>query len=85
MTELLGFIATFLISAAYVPQIFHMIKTKEVKGLNTLTFLVLIVSGILWIIYGYLINSLPLIVCNIINTIQIAVILYYKTRYDRKN
>ena len=80
--EILGYIATFLINIAYVPQLYRTIKTKKVEGLSFLMFVILIISGILWTIYGFLINNLPLIICNSINTIQSLIILYYKIKYN---
>ena len=81
MIEVLGYVATFLICIAYVPQVFQVIKTKKVEALSIEMFIVLIVSGLLWTLYGFLINSIPIIICNVINLIQSIIILRYKIRY----
>lgn len=81
-TIILGYIATFLINIAYVPQVVKTIKTKNVEGLSLMMFTILILAGILWIIYGVLLNSFPLIICNGVNVIQSCILLFYKIKYD---
>ena len=81
---ILGFIATFLINIAYVPQVYKTIKTKKVEGLSMLMFMTLIVAGILWTTYGILLVNWPLIICNGVNVIQSCIILFYKIKYKQK-
>lgn len=82
LIEMLGFTATLLINVAYVPQVIQTIRTKNVKGLSLPMFIVLIVAGTLWTVYGILIHNYPVIVCNSINVIQSCIILYYKVKYN---
>lgn len=84
-TIILGYIATFLINIAYVPQVVKTIRTKNVEGLSLVMFAILILAGILWIIYGVLLDSLPLIICNSINVIQSCILLFYKLKYETIN
>jgi len=87
LITILGFLATFLINIAYVPQVYKTIKTKNVDGLSLIMLIILILAGILWVIYGVILDSLPLIICNSINMIQSCILLFYKLKYDltRKN
>ena len=44
--EVIGFIAAFLTTIAFIPQVFKVLKTKSVEGLSLTTYL-LYVSGVL--------------------------------------
>lgn len=78
MVEVIGLIATVLIVIAYIPQLFEVLMTKNAENVNGKMFSILIMSNILWIIYGININAHSIILCNGLNLIQSTIIIYYK-------
>ena len=62
MIESIGYIAAFLTTAAFVPQVYRVMKTKSTKDLSIVTFSMLFVGVILWAIYGFILNDLPIII-----------------------
>lgn len=58
------------------------VKAKSVKDLSVFTFLSVVIIGTLWLIYGIIIKSLPLIIGNTIKllTSLAVVIIYLKYR-----
>ncbi|MDH7446030.1 SemiSWEET transporter [Aquimarina sp. 2201CG14-23] len=79
--EILGFIAATLTTAAFLPQVYKTWKTKSAESLS-MTMLLIFVTGVLcWLAYGVLIDSLPIILCNLITAISGFLLLYFKFRY----
>ena len=79
--ELLGMVAAILTTSAFIPQAFKVIKSKNTSGLS-LTMYSMFVGGVgLWFIYGFLIESLPMILANGITLILSGTILFLKIKY----
>jgi len=82
--EILGLIAAFLTTAAFLPQVYKTWKTKDVTALS-LPMLILFFTGIiLWFIYGYLMESLAMILANGITIVSSFLLIYFKIKYDKK-
>ena len=56
------------------------IRTKSVKDVSVFTFLSILIIGSLWLYYGIVIHSLPLIIGNSIKlfTALAVVVIYFK-------
>ncbi|WP_298548579.1 SemiSWEET transporter [uncultured Aquimarina sp.] len=79
--EILGLVAAILTTAAFLPQVYKTWKTKSAESLS-LSMLLIFESGVLcWLVYGYLIDSLPVIFANFITAISGFLLLYFKFRY----
>ncbi|WP_244548167.1 SemiSWEET family sugar transporter [Aquimarina spongiae] len=79
--ELLGLIAAILTTAAFLPQVYKTWKTKSTDSLS-LSMLLIFVSGVLsWLVYGFLIDSFPIILANFVTAISGILLLYFKIRY----
>jgi len=62
------------------------LRTKSVKDIAPLTFAAILVIGILWLIYGISISSVPLIVGNAIKLFtSLSVVIIYIIFKDKKN
>ena len=78
---LVGFIAGTLTTVAYVPQVIRSWRLKETRDLS-LSMLVLYAIGVLlWLLYGWWTNALPIIVANGISEILILILLGIKLHY----
>ena len=76
--EFYGFIAAFLTTIAFLPQLYKTWKTKSADDVS-LIMLILFITGLTcWIIYGIQINSIPILVANIITFILNFSILILK-------
>jgi MtN3 and saliva related transmembrane protein len=75
--EAIGFAAAILTTTAFVPQV---IRTWRVRG-EELSWLMLLLfgSGVgLWLVYGFLRASLPMIIANGVTGVLILIILLIK-------
>ncbi len=80
MTDILGFAAATLTTAAFVPQAVKVYKSKKTEDLSLGLFAMLFVGVFLWLIYGLLISSVPVIVANAVTLLLVAYILWMKIR-----
>ena len=81
--EVYGYIAAILTTAAFLPQLIKTLKTKKAEDVSLVT-LIMFISGVgSWIIYGYKISSLPILIANIITLILNLFILISKIYYSK--
>jgi MtN3 and saliva related transmembrane protein len=81
LVSLVGFGAGTLCTLAYLPQALHSFRTKSVRDLSFAMLLSLNVGLVLWVAYGFLIHSLPLILPNAITFFLAFPLLIMKLRY----
>jgi len=78
---LLGLIAGVLTTVAFVPQVLKTWTTRSTKDISLGMFLTFCVGVFLWVVYGFLINSLPMILANSITLLLALIIVYFKLRF----
>lgn len=76
MFEIVGTIAGILTTIASLPQIIKILRTKSSTDISKGTYVLLLTGTIIWLIYGILIKSIPLIIFNAITFIEGMLILY---------
>lgn len=81
VTEAIGFLAGFLATAAFVPQVLRAWRTRSTRDLSRLTIVAFTAGVSLWIVYGVLIHSLPVVVWNVITLVLNLGILAAKLRH----
>ena len=84
LKDLMGFIAAFLTTTAFLPQAYHSWKTRDLSGISLPMYSMFTLGVAAWLIYGYLINSLPIIVANSITLVLSAIVLYLKVTQIKK-
>lgn len=75
MESYLGYIAAFCTTIAFIPQALKVYKTKHTKDISLGMFSLLNAGFILWLWYGILIISYPIIIANAV-TIVIAIYIF---------
>jgi MtN3 and saliva related transmembrane protein len=84
--ELLGYTAAVLTTVAFVPQVVLVYKTKDTDSISLLMFLIFSFGLFCWMIYGVVLNQLPIILANALTIFLSLYILYMKiTEKRRKN
>ena len=76
-----GLIAGVLTTISFLPQVIKSLKTKKTGDVSVLMYVVLVIGVFLWMIYGILINDLPLILANLITFILTFSVLILKLRH----
>lgn len=81
----IGLVAGTLTSVAAIPQLIKTLKTRNVRDISIWQPLLLSFGVALWMMYGVLINDLPLILANITPLVCNAILTVTKIRYGRKD
>jgi MtN3 and saliva related transmembrane protein len=81
MTELIGSIAAFLTTSCFVLQVWHIVKTRQTAGISLAMYVVFGAGVLLWLTYGLLLGSGPIIISNIITIVLVGMIIAMKLKY----
>jgi len=79
--EIIGLIAAFLTTGSFLPQAIKVIKTKNTSDLSLSMYSMFAGGVCLWLAYGFLIDSLPIIIANVVTLMLSGTILFMKIRY----
>ena len=75
---LLGYPAAILTTIAFVPQALHSWRTRDLSGISLPMYALFTLGVALWLGYGLVINSLPVIVGNAITLVLASLVLCLK-------
>lgn len=79
--NLLGLIAGTLTTAAFIPQVVRTWRTRSTHDISLGMFALFSTGLVLWLVYGVMIGSLPIVASNIITLALALTILFFKLRY----
>jgi len=80
--NIIGFIAAACIAANMFPQIYKSWKTKQVDDVSLAMILLVLAGSFLWLVYGILIMSLPIILSDSLGTLTSFLLLGLKLKYS---
>jgi len=81
--EVIGYLGGIFIMISFVPQVVKSYKTKSVDDLSLWMIIATFIGTIFWIVYGYLIQSNPVLIMNIIFGVIVLFQLYLKIKYEK--
>lgn len=81
IVEYIGYFGSFLTAITFLPQVYKSWKSKSVGDLSVWMVLIVILSTITWLIYGFAINSGPVMVANVIVFFLSLLLLYFKITF----
>src|SRR5262245_46414087 len=83
-SEIVGIVAGFGTTFAAMPDLLAMLKRRSSKGMNPRMAAIMLVFQIVWIYYGLLIVSRPVIVWNtiavVVNSVSVAAYFLFARR-----
>jgi MtN3 and saliva related transmembrane protein len=80
LIEWIGMAAALLTTFSWLPQALHTIRTRKTRDVSLPAQLMLFAGLLMWLAYGILLGSLPLIAANIFTSVLVAVILTIKLK-----
>jgi MtN3 and saliva related transmembrane protein len=81
LIDLIGTLAGVLTTAAFVPQAVRVWRTRSARDISLWMYLVFLLGVVLWLIYGVLIGSVPVILANVATFALALFILIVKIRH----
>lgn len=74
--ELLGYIAGVCTAICFLPQTIKTIRSKNVNGLSFASYIIYCTGILSWILYGFYLSSIQMIIFNAISLVFAGTILY---------
>ena len=84
MAALVGTVAGICSTSSFIPQVIKVWREGDTEAISKKMYLVTVTAFSLWIIYGLMIGSMPIIVFNIASLALSATILAIKLRNVRQ-
>lgn len=81
LIEIIGYLAAFFTTISFIPQVVKVVKEKQTRNISLQMYLIFSLGITFWLIYGILINSLPIILANSLTLTFAIIILSYKIKY----
>ncbi|MDD5073030.1 MAG: SemiSWEET transporter [Candidatus Omnitrophica bacterium] len=72
---LLGLLAAACTTIAFFPQAYKVYKTQHTRDLSMPMYVLFSIGILLWLIYGIMINNLPIIFANAVTIVSCVYIL----------
>ena len=79
--NVLGFFAGVLTTAAFVPQVLKIWRTRSARDVSLAMYAVFTTGVVLWLVYGIALGSVPIIVANVLTLVLALAVLLMKLRY----
>jgi MtN3 and saliva related transmembrane protein len=84
MVNTIGFVAGALTTIAFWPQLRRTWMTKSADDVSLAMLLTFTTGVLLWLVYGLLLQSWPIILTNLVTFLLTLAILVLKVRYRRQ-
>jgi MtN3 and saliva related transmembrane protein len=79
--EWLGYAAAVLTTGSFIPQAVMTIRTRDTRGISRGMYIIFVLGVALWLAYGIYIDSLPMILANVVTLGLAGTVLALKLRY----
>lgn len=80
-TELFGYLAATLTTVSFVPQVIQVWRTKHTKGISLGMYSIFTAGIGVWLVYGIMLGSMPIIIANSITILLAGSVLAMKLKY----
>ncbi len=81
LEEILGYTAGTLTTIAFLPQVLKAWRTRSTKDISLGMFLLFSLGVALWLVYGIMISSAPIIAANLVTLVLASSVLIAKLRF----
>ena len=78
LSETIGYSAAFLTTAAFLPQAYKSWRTRDLSGISLPMYALFTFGVAIWLVYGVLIASAPVIAANAITLLLSSTVLLLK-------
>lgn len=79
--EWAGYLAAAMTTLAFVPQAVKTIRTRDTRSISLGMYVVFTAGIAMWLVYGIALNSMPMILANIVTFLLSATILGLKLKH----
>jgi MtN3 and saliva related transmembrane protein len=77
----IGFLAAMLTTLSFLPQVVKVWQTRSAKDVSLGMYLLFSVGVSLWLVYGVMVQSWPIILSNFITLLLAGIVLVMKLKF----
>ena len=77
----IGALASVLTTISFIPQVWRVWKTRSARDLSLPMYLIFTMGVALWLVYGVMLGSWPIIVGNAITVVLAGMVLAMKLKF----
>jgi MtN3 and saliva related transmembrane protein len=81
LSDIVGTAAAVLTTSAFVPQVLHTLRTRDVSGISLSMYSAFTLGVALWLVYGFIVGSWPIIIANAITVSLASIVLFLKLKH----
>jgi MtN3 and saliva related transmembrane protein len=81
LIDIIGSTAAILTTASFIPQVWQIWRTRHTKDISLGMYIAFTLGVTLWLVYGILLNSWPIIIANSITSCLAGAVLVMKIRF----
>ncbi len=82
VTDIIGYLASLCMILGYMPQAVMTIRTRDTDGISLMTFSMMGLGSVFFVINGIMWGNYPLVVTNLITAVCSAIIFSIKIYND---
>ena len=84
MNETLGYAAAACTTLAFLPQVIYVWRRRSAEDISLSMYMIMVTGVALWIVYGLLIHSAPLVAANVATLVLAGAVLAGKLRFRKR-
>lgn len=81
LVQLIGLAAASLSAITFAPQVWRTWRTRSAGDVSGATLGIVVASIGLWLIYGWALQDVPILLANSLNLVFTLLLSYYKWRF----
>jgi MtN3 and saliva related transmembrane protein len=81
ITNIIGMMAGILTTISFLPQVVRSWKTRDLAGVSLTMYSLFVLGVALWLTYGILLGSIPIILANAVTLVLAGIVLVLKLNH----
>ena len=81
LSDIIGYMAAGFLSILFIPQVYRTFKIKETKAISYFFLILQVFTSSLFITYGYLLDSIHVMLANISTLICNFLLIFAKLKF----
>ena len=82
--EIIGWVAVVSTASQFFPQVVKAWRTKKVRDISLLSFILVTLTASSWLLYGYYKKDIVILAANALVFVSVIIIVVLKIMYRKK-
>ena len=82
IVDVVGTVAAVCTTLSFVPQVIQIWRTRTAKSVSMPMYVIFTAGVLLWLAYGLMLGSWPIIACNAVTLVLAVSVIVMKVKFD---